>query len=127
VLGVDHTDEGHAVDLVGDVLAGRPGHGALELAGEVGVLGIAHVAPDDLLDRRGAVDDLVGGDPGHRGTEDHAWGVPAGLGGRQSHGLEQSPDLRHVLDADPVQLDVLTVGDVGGVPPEARRDLGHCA
>jgi hypothetical protein len=29
----------------------------------------------------------------------------------------------HVLDPDPVQLDVLPVGDVGGVPGELRGDL----
>ena len=43
-------------------------------------------------------------------------GVAAGLGGGQADGLQPVPDLRHVLDPDPVQLDVLPVGDVGAVP-----------
>ena len=41
----------------------------------------------------------------------------------QADRLEPAPDLRHVLDPDPVQLDVLPVGDVGGVPGELHRDL----
>ena len=37
------------------------------------------------------------------------------------------PDLGDVLDADPVQLDVLPVGDVGGVAGELGADLGDGA
>ena len=54
-------------------------------------------------------------------------GVPTCLGRRQSDGFEHLPDLRHVLDADPVQLDVLAIGDVRGVPTEALRDLRNRA
>ena len=39
-------------------------------------------------------------------------------------GLEAAPDLGDVLDADPVQLDVLPVGDVGGVAGELGLRLG---
>ena len=35
-------------------------------------------------------------------------------------------NLGHVLDPDPVQLDVLPVGDVGHVPAEGLRDLSDC-
>ena len=38
-------------------------------------------------------------------------------------GLQPAPDLRDVLDPDPVQLHVLPVGDVGGVAREVDRDL----
>ena len=37
------------------------------------------------------------------------------------------PDGRHVLDADPVQLEVLPVGHVAGVPRVRRGDLGDGA
>ena len=38
--------------------------------------------------------------------------------------LEALPDRGDVLDPDPVQLDVLPVGDVGGVAAVRRRDVG---
>ena len=77
----------------------------------------------DLVDGGGAVDDLVLGDPGDRRTEDDAGRVTAGLGGGQADRLEPLPDLRDVLDADPVVLDVLPVGEVGGAARELLRDL----
>ena len=42
---------------------------------------------------------------------------------RQADGLQPPPDLRHVLDADPVVLDVLPVGDVGDAAAELVGDL----
>src|SRR5699024_9753521 len=41
----------------------------------------------------------------------------------QAHGFEAAPDLGHVLDLDPVELDVLTVRDVGGAAGEVVRDV----
>ena len=40
----------------------------------------------------------------------------------QPDGVEPLPDRRDVLDPDPVVLDVLAVGDVGGVAGEVRAD-----
>ena len=65
--------------------------------------------------------------PGDRGAEDDARAVAAGLGRVEPDRLEAAPDLRHVLDADPVQLDVLPVGDVGGAAGEVDRDLADHA
>ena len=45
----------------------------------------------------------------------------------QADGLEALPDLRNVLNPHPVQLDVLAVGDVGGVAGELHADLGDSA
>ena len=53
--------------------------------------------------------------------------VAARLGGAESDGLEAAPDLGHRLDLDPVQLDVLAVGQVGGVAAELGRDAGDDA
>src|SRR5699024_2343602 len=72
---------------------------------------------------RGRVDELIGGDAGHRGAEDDARDVAAGLGRLQTHGFEAAPDLGHVLDLDPVELDVLTVRDVSGAAGEVVRDV----
>ena len=121
-LGVDHPDERDVVDLVDDVEARVPGDRRLELPGEVGDLRVADEAFGDLPDRRRRVDDLVGRDASERGTEDHSGGVTAGLGGLQPDGLQSAPDLRDILDADPVQLDVLPVGDVGAAAPELGAD-----
>ena len=123
VLGVLDADEGDVVDLGDDVLQRVTGDGGLELARQVGVLRVADVALDDVGDGRRRVDDLVGGDAGDRGAEDDPRAVTAGLGGGQADSLQPAPDLRHVLDPDPVQLDVLPVGDVGGVPAEVHADL----
>src|SRR5699024_8879685 len=103
------------------------GEGGLVLAREVGELGAADVLVPDLLDRRRRVDDLVGGDPGHRAAQHDAGAVAAGLHGGQAHLVEAAPDLRDVLDPDPVVLDVLTVGDVGGVAGELGRHPGDHA
>jgi len=57
--------------------------------------------------------------------KDDAGGVTAGLGRGQAHGFEALPDLRDVLDADPVVLHVLPVGEIGGcrarTPARSRR------
>ena len=42
-------------------------------------------------------------------------------------GVEAAPDLGHVLDADPVVLDVLAVGDIGGVAGEVDADAAQRA
>src|SRR3546814_2242998 len=73
VLGVYDAHEGDVVDLGGAVQAGVAADGGLELAREVGVLGVAGAALVDLDERGGAVDDLVLGDTGHGGAE-HAAG-----------------------------------------------------
>ncbi len=127
VLGVDHADEGDVVDLVGDVQERRAGDGGLELARQVGEVRVADEAALDLVDGGRAVDDLVLGDTGHRGAEDDARGVAAGLGGGQADGLQLLPDRRDVLDPDPVVLDVLPVGQVGGVAAVLLGDLGDGA
>ena len=75
------------------------------------------------------------GDAGDRRAEDDPRAVAAGLGGLQADRFQAAPDLRDVFDANPVQLDVLPVGDVGGVAGELDRDLadhpqllgGQCA
>ena len=105
-------------------LVEHAGDRGLELARQVGEGRVADVAALDLLDRRRRVDQLVPGDPGDRGAEDDARAVAAGLGGQQPDGLEPLPDRGHVLDPDPVQLDVLPVGDVGGA---AGVVAGHLA
>ena len=122
VLGVDGADERHVVGLGGDVVARVPGQRGLELARQVGELRVADEALEDLVQGGGAVDDLVLGHAGDRRAEERARRVAAGLERAQPGVVEALPDLRDVLDADPVVLDVLAVGDVGGVPGEVLAD-----
>jgi hypothetical protein len=103
------------------------GHRRLELAGQVRVARIPDEAALDLLQGRRPVDDLVLGDAGDGGAEERPRRVAARLGGAQSDGFESLPDRRDVLDADPVVLDVLPVGDVGGVPGVGGGDLAERA
>src|SRR5690606_29935996 len=88
---------------------------------------VADVAAHDLGDRPRGVDDLVGGDSRDRAAEDDARDVAARLGRLEADGLEASPDLGDVLDADPVQLDVVPVGDVRGVATEGDGELADDA
>ena len=93
VLGVGGADERDVVDLGGDVLARVAGDRGLELARQVGVLRVADVAALDLLERRGAVDDLVGGDAGDRGAEERRAASrrrPPGCPGRRPRAAARS-------------------------------------
>jgi hypothetical protein len=125
VLGVLHAEERDVVGLVRHVR--QPGDHALVLARQVRERLVADPPVHDLLKRGRGVDDLVGGDAGNRAAEHHARAVAAGLGRLQPDRLQFPPDGRHVLDADPVELDVLPVGDVGGVPGVPLRDVGDRA
>jgi hypothetical protein len=122
-VGVDMADQGQVVDLGlgAAVAAARDRH--LVLAGEVGeLLGPGHAG----LDRqqvRGGVEPLAGVDPGHRAAEQVADGVPAGLEAAQADPVQLVEDGGHVLDHDPVELDVLAVGDVGQVAAVAPGQL----
>ena len=124
VLGVHCTGERDVVDLRHDVVAGVTADRGLELARQVGELLVADELALDRVDRRGGVDDLVGGDAGDGGAEDDAGAVAAGFLGRQADRFEAVPDRRHVADVDPVVLHVLAVRQVGGVATELDRDVG---
>ena len=120
VVGVDDADEADVVDLRGGV--GQPRDRRLELARQVREIRVAHVVGLDEVDRGGRVDHLVGVHAGHRRTERGARAVTAGLERVETDGLETAPDLRHVLDRDPVVLDVVAVGDVGRTTCEIGGD-----
>jgi len=82
--------------------------------------------PVDGLAQRGAgVEDGVRSDTLKRAAEHDARRVTAGLGGREPDAFQPVPDRRYVLDADPVQLDVLAVGDVGHVAAVRGGDVAH--
>ena len=105
-----------------DVEAGGAGDGGLELAGQVGQLGVAEVGGLDGLGQRGRIDDLVLGDAGHRGDQEPSRRVPAALDRGQTHRLQAAPQLGHVVNLDPVELDVLPVGDVRRAAGEVVGD-----
>ena len=125
--GAGDADERDVVDLVRGALGGAPADGGLVLAWQVGELRIARRHLLGRPQRRGGVEDLAGVDAGHRAAQDVAGHVAAGLQAGQADAVEPVPDLRHVLDPDPVELHVLPVGDVGQVPPVLLGDARHRA
>src|SRR5581483_1207884 len=104
------------VDLVDGTLRRAAADTRLELARQVGERGVPDVLGPDRLDLGRGVDKLVGVEAGKRAAEYHPRRVAAGLGGGEPDRVERLPDRGDVLDLDPVQLDVLPVGDVRGAP-----------
>ena len=73
---------------------GWPVTRGLELARQVGVLRVADVAALDLVERRGGVDDLVGGDAGDGGAEERRAASrrrPPGWSARRRRAAPRSP------------------------------------
>ena len=116
--------ERDVVDLVVGALGRAAADRGLELARQVGERRVADVPVVDGGDLRRGVDQLVGVQARERAAHDDPGRVAAGLGGGQADGLQRLPDRRDRLDLDPVQLDVLPVGDVGGAPGVPDRDVG---
>ena len=111
-------DERDVVDLGVRAVHAATADRRLVLARQVGERRIAQVARRDRADVGGRVQHLVGRDAGERAAEEHARRVAARLLRREPDGVDPLEDRGHVLDADPVQLHVLPVGDVGDVAPE---------
>ncbi len=109
------------------VLRGVARDGCLELARQVGQLRIANEPRADLLDQGGRIDDLVLGNAGHRRSQNDAGHVTARLGGGQAGSFEPVPNLRHVLNAHPVQLDVLPVRQVSSIAAKVGGNLPNDA
>ena len=122
-FGVLDPHEADVVDLVHHVQALAAGDRGLEFAGQIHEVRVAHKGFTQGIQLRGAIDDLVGVHAGHRAAQEHARGVAARFDAQQTHGIQPLPDLGDVLDADPVQLDVLSVADISGVPGEVTGDL----
>ncbi len=99
----------------------------LVLARQVRERGVTDVPGSDRTDVLRGVEDLVGRDPGERASEEHARRVAARLLRREPDLLDPFEDRGHVFDADPVQLHVLPVGDVGDVASEPLARPGDRA
>src|SRR3954466_1896694 len=108
-------DEGDVIQLVVRAVHPAAVDRRLVLARQVGELGGADEALVDRADLRRCVEHLVSRNARERAAEDHAGGIAARFSGREPGGLEALEDRGDVLDADPVELDVLTVRDIGDV------------
>ena len=122
-----HADERDVIDLVDHVLTRVARDRRLEFARQILKLLPQHVLVLDLFDRRRRVDDLVLCHARYRGPHDHARHIAARIPRVQSDGLELLPDRRHILDADPVQLDILAVRQVRRGAAVVTGDLPHRA
>ena len=82
---------------------------------------------DDFLNGGSGVNDFVGRDARHRGAENHAGHIAAAHEGGQVVRLKLVPNGGDVFDADPVELNVLPVGEVGGGSGIVPGDFAHDA
>src|SRR5699024_945569 len=121
IFWVVSADKGHVLDLMRHVLAGVAGNSRLKLARQVLYVLAVKILIDDGLYRRGGVNNFIFCNACDRRAQNHAWDVAAAHHGGQSYRFQALPDFGHILDANPVQLDVLTVGEVCG---RARKFLG---
>lgn len=125
---MDNAHQGEVVDLVHHVLGRVARDGGLVFAGgQVGQLRVTDETFGELVDQRGGIDDLILGDARNRGAEDDTGNVAASLGGGQANAFKAAPDFRHILNADPVQLDVLAVRKVGRAAGEVHGNLADDA
>src|SRR6185437_9790025 len=108
-------DKGDVVDLVDGAVRGATRDRGLVLARQVAELRVAGRDGLGGAEHGGRVDDLIRVDAGHRAAEDVARDVAAGLDRGEADLVEALPDRGYVFDPDPVELDVLPVGDVGYV------------
>jgi hypothetical protein len=73
------------------------------------------------------VEQLVGGDAGEGVGGDVADAVAGGLDGVHLHGGQLGQDVRRLLEAHPVELDVAAGGEVAVAPVVAAGDVGELA
>src|SRR5919106_2395141 len=118
---VDGPHEGEVVNLVLAALVGAARDRDLVLAGQVRELQVARELGVGLQKDFRCVDHLGSIHPRKGTSEDIPGSISACLGRGEADSLELAPYLGHVLDADPVELDVLAVGDIGEVAAESLR------
>ena len=107
--------------------ARRAGDGDLELARQEREFGMQRRPLADQLAPRTRIDDLVGGDAGERIAGGVAHAVAGGLDRVHLDPGELGEDLRNVLEARPVELDVLPGGEVAVAAVVLAGDVGERA
>ena len=105
--------------------ASRDGH--VELAGQVGVFPVAHEHIGKLPGDGRGVQQFVGSETGSGTADDGANVVHAGLQRNQAHGIQSLPDVRHLLDAELPQLNLLAGGEIGEPLAVVVADAGDGA
>src|SRR5262249_3656182 len=101
-------DEHDAIDFGRVALRGTRRDRDLVFAREIEIIAIAEKERDDLVELRAAIEQLVGGESGHRAASDVADGVAAATQRGQSNGVHGGEDFSKLIDLQPVELDVLT-------------------
>ena len=99
----------------------------VELPGEVRVRHVAHERVGEGPRDGRAVEQLVGREPGDGAADDVADVVHPRLERHEPDLAELIEDLRHVVDPDPAELDLLSRGDVGDPAPDAVGDAADRA
>ena len=81
----------------------------------------------DLFNGRGGVNNFIFCHARDRRAQDNAGHVAAPHKRAQPHRLKLVPDGGHILDTNPMQLDILAVREVRGRAGIITRDLTHSA
>jgi len=125
--GVVDRLQADVVDFDGRAVRGRAVDGDLELARQVGELGVEGSPLTDDFAPWAWVNQLIGGNTGELVGGHVAQAVTAGLNGVHLHGGQLGEDVRHIFQRRPVELYVLAGTDVGIAFVEVACNLGHHA
>src|SRR6185437_7338610 len=126
-LGVAAHVQTDVVHLGGGAVGRRAGDRDLELAREIGEFGIQCCPLTHDLAVGPRIVELIRRDSGEMVGCHIADTIAAGLDGMHLDRGELPQDLRHLLEAGPVELQVLAGGEMPGAPVEAFRDLPELA
>src|SRR5260370_9030475 len=101
-------------------------NGDVEFSGQVGELRVALAADDNAIqfvDDRRSIEQFVRRQTGEGTAVDVANVVDAGLQRAQVHAAQLLPDLRHSVESETAQLNLLPGGDVQDAVAKASREL----
>jgi len=111
-VGVPHRMNADVVHQRCCAIVRRAAYRDLEFARQIRELGMERRPLPEQLRVGARVDELVPGDAGEVIRGDVAHAVAAGLNGVHLNARELCQNVRHVLEPGPVELDVLTCGEV---------------
>src|ERR1700723_1355490 len=126
--GAAFADDRGKADVV-NLRVGAPraaaGDGNLELARQIIKIGISGKQTSCLLDERRSVTDFIRVHSGERAAGDVASNVTAGCQRREAAALEAVENIGERLDGDPVELNILTHGEVSDTESVFLCEVGN--
>ena len=106
-------------------ILGRRDDGDLELARQVGELGVKSAPLAQQLGPRARIGHFVGGGAGELVRGNVADAIAAGLDGVHLHRRQLGKDVGRILQLDPVELEVLARGEMAVAAVVLARDMAQ--